>query len=139
MRREIVITFVALLLLIISTGVVFASDQDTNDFVIGIRAKYIESISANLSITNGTANVTTRVRDTDGDTTKISCVATLQKKSGASWKKVASWNKTTQANSLTLSKSKAVSKGKYRVKNVVKAYKGDKYETITKYSNIVAY
>ncbi len=139
MRRRIVFTTVLLLLLLISAGAVFASNQEGHSETVVIESKYVDQINCRLSISKGTAKVITEVRDTDGDTTKLSCVATLQKRSASTWKKVTSWDKTTRSKSLTISQSKAVGKGKYRVKNVVKAYKENRYETITKYSNIVTY
>lgn len=139
MLKRTIITVIAMSMLLLSFGLVSATNQDEKMSGTETRYQYIERISVGLSITNGTAKVTTEVKDIDGDTTSLSCTATLQRKMGDSWKKVRSWSKSTQSNTLYLSKSKNVSKGKYRVKSVVKAYRRNDHETVTKYSGTVTY
>lgn len=139
MLKKTLITMTLLATLMLSACIVSATDLNEDTEQIGMRYKYIERVSVGLSIKDGTAKVTTEARDVDGDTTSMRCTATLQKKSGDSWKKVRSWSKSTQSNVLSLSKTKAVSKGKYRVKSVVNAYKGNNHETVTKYSSTASY
>lgn len=138
MRRKIII-MTLLTTLMLSTQIVSAIELNEDTEQGSTRYKYIERVSVGLAIKSGTAKVTTEAKDVDGDTTSMSCTATLQKKSGDSWKKVSSWSKSTQSNVLSLSKTKAVSKGKYRVKSIVKAYKGSNHETVTKYSGVITY
>lgn len=139
MLRKTVIMMTLLTTLLLSTCIVSATELNEDTDQGGMRYKFIERVSVGLSIKGGTAKVTTDAKDVDGDTTSMSFTVTLQKKSGDSWKKVSGWSKSTQSNVLSLSKTKAVSKGKYRVKSVVKAYKGSNQETVIKYSGTVAY
>lgn len=139
MLKKTLITMTLLATLMLSACIVSATNLNEDTEQIGMRYKYIERVSVGLSIKDGAAKITTEAKDVDGDTTSMRCTATLQKKSGDSWKKVSSWSKSTQSNVLSLSKTKVVSKGKYRVKSVVNAYKGSDYETVTKYSETVTY
>lgn len=139
-KNKIVIVVTAVFLLLFVPGSAFALSEETPvDSPDLSNYQYVDRITSSLSITKGTASVSVKVRDADGDTSKITCTLYLQKYSGGSWNNIKSWFKSTDTNQLAMSYTKAVNKGKYRTKAVVKAYKGNSHETITKYSKICSY
>ncbi len=73
MRRTIILIIISFIITVpFTAGSVCAlSEDDSIAPVNNVRYQYIESISTTLSISNGTANAGVRVRDTNGDTTKI--------------------------------------------------------------------
>ncbi len=139
-KNKIVIVVTTVFLLLFVQGSAFALSEeapvDSSDL---LNYQYVDRVTSSLSITKGTASVSVKVRDADGDTSKITCTLYLQKYSGGSWNNIKHWSKNTDANQLTMSHTKAVNKGKYRTKAIVKAYKGNSHETITKYSKICSY
>jgi len=101
--------------------------------------QYVDRVTASLSITQGTAAASVKVRDADGDASRISCTMHLQKYSEGSWHNIKRWSQNTKSHRLTMSHTKTVSKGKYRIRAIVKAYKGNTREKIIKYSKTVSY
>lgn len=99
------------------------------------------SVTANLSITSGTATCKAVNKMTKSYTSKITM--TLQKSTdNSTYSKVQSWSQSyTGTGSKALTKTKALTKGYYyRVKVVVRVYSGDEViEKITKYSAVIKY
>ena len=141
MRRKtlLFVAALALALLFVPGNVQIVSASADNPAPEMPAYTYVDDVTPSLSISKGTAAAKVVVRDRNGDTTRITCTMTLQKYSGGSWINVKSWTKTTASNTLTISGTKSVNKGRYRVKAVVKAYKGGKSESITRYSGTVTY
>lgn len=127
MKTRKLISVITIFFIILSfPGSAFALSEDTQENPPDVpRYQYVERINVSLSISQGTANMGIKVEDTNGDTTKLACTMYLQKHSGGAWSSIKSWSKSTNSNTLVMSHSKAVSKGTYRVKAVVKAYKGN--------------
>lgn len=131
---------VAILLAVLSYVPTFADSMDTPaKEPMNVEYLHVNSVTASLSITGGTAHVGVTVSGIPNHTTKIETVVTLQRKSGNSWVKDKRWNKSVNDYMLIMNKSKSVTNGTYRVKCVTKAYHNADYETITKYSGQVTY
>lgn len=118
----------------------FAADLDIPaDEPVNTEFQHIKTITTELKISGGTAQVQAYVTGKMNHTTKISVAVTLQKKSGGKWTNVATWHQTSDGFLLRLNKTKAVSKGTYRVKNAVKACKNASCESTTVYSEPKTY
>lgn len=93
-------------------------------------ATYTTALSRNNSTFTATGSVKAKLK------ASISVTLTLQRQSGTSWSDVTSWYDSTTATSLTLNKNYvAGTRGNYRVRAVYTV----NGETITTYSNVVAY
>lgn len=123
----IVMTVVAVVCL---SGTVFAQE-------VSVCNLYTSSCSSTLSASGTTATCTSEAIGYYGETTKISMVQTLQKKTASgNWSKVSSWSEVdTGYRGYMSNKKYSLSSGTYRLKTVFKVYAGSKYETITKYSS----
>ena len=138
-RLSVIVMALALLIAMIPACVLALTEDVPAEPLEGEDYQYIENIKTSLSISGKIADAGVYIADTNGDTTKLSCSMYLQKHSSGGWSNVASWSKSTNSNRLPMSHTKSVSKGKYRVKSVVKAYKGNRSETITDYSKVKTY
>lgn len=93
-------------------------------------SSYYTALSLNGSTFTATAKVSAKMR------ASISATMTLQRQSGSNWSDVTSWYGSTTGISLTLTKNYvAGTRGNYRVRAVYTV----NGETITTYSNVVAY
>lgn len=98
---------------------------------------YTSSCSSTLSVSGTTATCTSEALGYYGETTKISMVQTLQKKTASgSWSKISSWSEVdTGYRGYMSNKKYSLSSGTYRLKTVFTVYAGSNSETITKYSS----
>lgn len=135
-----------LLVLVTALGIItpLASAADLSEYeqiIIVPQYLRINTLNPDLTISSSgrsTSSCTTSLKNTT-DTCELTM--TLQKKSGSSWSTVKSWTKSGSL-SLGIEQDWYVTAGySYRVKVVAKIYSssGTLVETVTEYSNTVAY
>ncbi len=96
---------------------------------------YTNQAYSNLTIYKGVASCKSTIYGISGVTTKIEVTQTLQVKDGLSWRRVTEWSETFNSWYCSYPNSYSpIGSGTYRVKTVVKVYKGTAYETIYTYS-----
>ena len=137
-RKRMLKTFFALCLWLSAMGgstLVYGSSTDQQiDKVVETRYANISSYSTGLTLNGSTFTATGSVRAKVK--ASISVTLTLQRQSGTNWSDVTSWYGSTTGGSLTLNKNYvAGTRGNYRVRAVYTV----NGETITTYSNVVAY
>jgi len=124
-----------LFLLVCSSCLPFAAAEDLDTPVnedIPVDLQYISTAKCNLTISNGSANISSAVRGTPGSTTKCRITLSLQQKSLLWWSTVESWEKTELSYQTTLNTSCLVVSGKtYRAIAVVTVWNGSNSETTT--------
>lgn len=130
MKKATSIFLVCLLALCLSVSA-FAENN------ISPRYTNINQANATLSISSGTANVTTYIAGT-AKVTKVTVYAYLQQYTGGTWKTVSSWSQSANSSSTTLQKTVSISSGyTYRVQASCYAYVGSSSENTTVYSGSV--
>lgn len=96
---------------------------------------YVSGVSANLSISGGTAKVTSRI--TPQGSRKTTLTARLQQKVGGKWKTIATWTDSNDSGTSEAGGSKSVSSGySYRAYVTGRVYdaSGKVLETVDKAS-----
>lgn len=96
----------------------------------------IETAKANLSISDGTAEITASVTGMVDSVDKAEIEAELQVKDGTRWRYCGDWSVSKNSYRASLSESRDVVAGNtYRVKAVVTVWSGSQSETQTIYSS----
>lgn len=134
-RPNKILSVLCLFLMVCSACLSFAAAEDLDtpiDEDIPVDLQYISMAKCNLTISNGTANISSAVRGDPGSTTKCKIELSLQDKTLIWWSTVESWSKTELNYQTTLNVSYPVVSGKtYRAIAVVTVWNGSNSETTT--------
>lgn len=154
MRKKCLKVFAMILIFVMSFSMTsFAGNEtieDNNDFMEDeyhvegtpnlTRWSYTNSVTQNLSISNGSATMTSSVTGYNGTTTKIEIYFYLQKYSGGTWKNIKTYKDTVNSwyavKEHTYTSSTDITHGyKYRLRCTYYVYSGRSYEHFMEYTD----
>jgi hypothetical protein len=138
MRKFKTLVISVCLIMLLTSSVVFGAVTSVTD--IETMAENYSTVSAFISLSGNSVEVTGKIIGRAGKTTKTSIHLYLQQYKNGSWVNVDDWTSSGDTVARQLSKTKTVTKGyKYRAKAVCVAYVGSDKETVTKYSTTISY
>jgi hypothetical protein len=117
----------------------FSNDLMIQENVYSPLSLYVRNTYTGLDINSSNAICTASLTGYQGVTTKIEITMYLEKRFLFFWFTDTIWSATFYSNSALLNEQHGISSGTYRVKAVYVAYSGTASETITEYSETVAY
>lgn len=133
MNRTLALLMLFLILCNMCLPIVYAAGQEQNaDDEIPLRYQYIQNVKCDLVINGASASINSRVRGTNGSTTKCEIELKLQKKVLVWWITVETWNKTALSYQASLNATHSVESGKtYRAVAVCTVWNGSNSESAT--------
>ncbi len=138
MRKFKTLVISVCLIMLLTSSVVFGAVTSVTD--IETMAENYSTVSAFISLSGNSVEVTGKIIGRAGKTTKTSIHLYLQQYKNGSWVNVDDWTSSGDTVARQLSKTNTVTKGyKYRAKAVCVAYVGSDKETVTKYSTTISY
>ena len=123
----------------VSPNDILGNDFKIQENIYSPLSLYTRNIYTGLDINSGNAMCTASLTGYQGVTTKIEITMYLEKRFLFFWFTDTSWSATFYSNNALMNRQCSISGGTYRVKAVYVAYSGTASETMTEYSETVAY